>query len=147
MKFTGCMNFYSKINDKLHKKMKPLYDSLRDNIKNHWDNELETLFQQIKISITKDGTLSLSNTNHPFFIAVYSSLIRIGCLLFQMKDKRKLIFIFFKLVFFITSEQNLSTIYLKLFGIVFSQTIYEQNIIGSVHLVTVLNNHKPITPV
>ena len=70
--------------------MNPPYNIQHDDNNFHWNNDLETLFQQIKISITKDFTLTLPNSNHPFFITVESCLIRIGCVLFQMTDKGKL---------------------------------------------------------
>ena len=96
MKFIGSLSFYSKYMDRLHVNMKPLYDSLHDSIKILWNIELETLFQQIKASITKDVTPTLPNTNHPFSNTEDSSLIGIGCVLFQMNDERKLDIISFK---------------------------------------------------
>ena len=83
------MNIYSEIIEKLHVNLKPLYDLLRDCFNFHRNNELETSFQQTKTSITKDVTLTLPNTNHPFFIFVDSSSIGTGCVLFQMSDSDK----------------------------------------------------------
>ena len=60
------MSFYSKYIDLLHVKKKPLYDILQNNSKFHWKKELETLFQQIKTSVTKDFFVAVPNTNHPF---------------------------------------------------------------------------------
>ena len=50
--------------------MKTLSDLLHDNNKFHWNDGLETLFQQIESSLTKDVTLTLPNTNLSFFITV-----------------------------------------------------------------------------
>ena len=50
--------------------MKPLCDLFHDNIKLHWNRELETLCQQFKTSYTKDVTLTLPITNYLFFITV-----------------------------------------------------------------------------
>ena len=52
--------------------MKPLFAlyDLIHNVKFHWNNGLETLFEQIKSSIIKYVTLTLLATNHPFFITV-----------------------------------------------------------------------------
>ena len=70
MSFIGSMKFYSKFFDKLRVNMKTLSDLLHDNNKFHWNDGLETLFQQIESSLTKDVTLTLPNTNLSFFITV-----------------------------------------------------------------------------
>ena len=57
MRFIGSKNFYSNLIDELHVKMKPLYGLFHVIIKLHWNLELKTLFQQIKISFTKDVRL------------------------------------------------------------------------------------------
>ena len=113
--------------------MKVLYDLLEQNIKFHQKNLLKTLIQQIKKTITNDVTLTLPNTNHPFYITVDSSLTGIGCVLFQMDKKGKLDFISFISLFFATNEQQLCTTYRDLIGIVFLLTIYERNFTGSDH--------------
>ena len=58
MKFSGSMNFYYKFIDKPPVFMKPLEEYLHDIVIFHWNNELKTLFRQIKTSITKDVTLT-----------------------------------------------------------------------------------------
>ena len=58
--------------------MKPVYDLLQDYFQFHWNVDLETLVQQIKTSFAKDVTLTLPNTDHPFFFNVDSSLTGIG---------------------------------------------------------------------
>ena len=75
MRFIGSTNFHSKFIEKLHVNLKPLYELLHDNFNFLWNFELETLFQQIKISITKDFILTLPNTYHPIFITVDSSFV------------------------------------------------------------------------
>ena len=76
--------------------MNILCDFLHNNFYFHWNEELETLFQQIKASITKDFTLTLPKTNHAFFfITVDYSFVAIGCVLFQMNDKGKLDVLFY----------------------------------------------------
>ena len=47
-----------------------LCDLLHDNAKNHWNDELLTIFQQIKSSLTKDVTLTLGSGNRSFFNTV-----------------------------------------------------------------------------
>ena len=70
MKFIGTMKFHSEFIDTLYVNMRPLYDLLDGNIQIHWNNELETMFQQIKTYVTRDVTLKLPNTNHPFLFTV-----------------------------------------------------------------------------
>ena len=53
--------------------------------------DLETLLQQYKAPPTKDFTLTLPNTNDQIYITVDSSLIGIGCVIFQMNDEGKLV--------------------------------------------------------
>ena len=79
MRVIGSLNFYSKFLEILYVNMKPLFNLLHDKLISHWNIHLEPLFQQIRISITKDLTLTLPKTNHPFFKTVDSSLKAIGC--------------------------------------------------------------------
>ena len=85
--FIGSMKMYSEYLDKLLIKMKPLYDLLHGKNNFHWDNELETLFHQVKLSIAKVVVLTLPNTNHPFFITVEFSLIGRGVSFSKGKTK------------------------------------------------------------
>ena len=78
IKFIGSTIFHHKSFDKLHVNMRPLFGSLPDNIETHWNIELETLFQQFKASITKNVTLTLPKTNHPFVItALFPDLYKL----------------------------------------------------------------------
>ena len=52
-RFIVSMKFSSKTSDKLPVNLKPLYDSLQDNVEFHWNNESEKVFQQIKTSTKK----------------------------------------------------------------------------------------------
>ena len=55
----------------------------------HWNNQLETPFQQIKTSVKSNVTLTLHN---PTFTTVTFSLTVTGCVPFQMNDEGKLDF-------------------------------------------------------
>ena len=143
-RFNVSMNFYSNFIEKFHVNMKVLCDLLQKNIKFHQKMLLETLIQQIKITITNDVTPTLPNTNHPFYITVDSSLIGIGCVLFQKEEKGKLDFISFISWFFATNEQQLCTTYREAIGIVYLPTIYERNIIDSDNFNNVFIDQKPL---
>ena len=84
---------------------------------------METLFHQIKHSVTKDVTLTLPNTNHPFFINADSPFIGLGCVLFQKQCLKELQNFFVYLDFLLLINKN-STIYRELIGIVYSVTKY-----------------------
>ena len=103
--------FNSKFIAELHMNLKPLFVLLIDNINFHWNDELETLFQHNKISGTKDVPLTLPNINHPFFITKDSSLIGIGCVLFQKNERRKMDFTSYDSRIFTTSKQKFCTTY------------------------------------
>ena len=93
MQFNGSLNFSFEFIDKLHVNKWLMFHSLHYIIIFHWNNELETLFQQLKTSITKDVTLTLPDTKYPNFSTVDSCLIDKGCVPFQMNNKAKIHFI------------------------------------------------------
>ena len=142
IRFIGSTIFHPKSFDKLHNKMRPLFGSLPDNIETYWNIELETLFQQIKPSTTKNVTLTLPKTNNPFVITADSPQICIGYVLFQMNNKGKLDFISYSSRILFTNERKVCTTYREILGILFSLTKKEDNKIGSVHFNNVLNDHK-----
>ena len=127
--------------------MKPLYDLLHDNIKFKWKEELKTLVQQIKSSITDDVTLSLPSTNHPFFNTVVACLTGIGFTLIQINRERNLDIISHKRQIVTINERKLCTKYRELIGVVLSLKLYKNNIFGSDHFTTVLNDHKATSAV
>ena len=48
MQLLESVNFYSKIIEKLHINLKPLYSLLHDDVKFQWTPELEKIFQDVK---------------------------------------------------------------------------------------------------
>ena len=89
MQFFGSVNFYSKFIEKLHINLKPLNTLLHDDVKFQWTPELETIFQDVKNSMTADTKLTIPNTKHPFFITFDASLVGLGAVLFQMNEEKK----------------------------------------------------------
>ena len=51
---------------------------------------LDTLFGRIQTSIATKTSLTLPNTMYPFFITLSGSINNTGCVLFQLKEQRKL---------------------------------------------------------
>ena len=62
MQFLGSVNFFSKIIEKLHINLKPLYTLSHDDVKFQWTPELEKIFQDVENSITADTELTIPNT-------------------------------------------------------------------------------------
>ena len=85
--------------------MKPVYELLHDKVNFYWNNELETLFQQIKRFLSKCVTLNLSIQNHPIFTVDFF-LIGRNCVLFQLMNKGKLDVISYKFRISTTKETN-----------------------------------------
>ena len=75
MQFLGSVNFYSKVIEKLHINLKPLYTFLHDDVNFQWTPELEKIFQDVKNAMTAETELIIPNTKHPFFITVDASLV------------------------------------------------------------------------
>ena len=95
MRFIGSMNFYSEFFGKLRVNMKPLYDLLFDNTKFHWNNKPETLFQQIKTTLTKKFTVTIPNTNSSFLICTFFfNWYRLVLEKWMMREKRKIFLLF-----------------------------------------------------
>ena len=87
------MNFYSKVINKLHISLKPFYTLLHDDISFEWTPDLDKLFNQIKLSLSKDAELAIPNTTHLFYITVDASLVGLGAVLFQPNSKNKMHFL------------------------------------------------------
>ena len=144
MQFFGSVNFYSKFIEKLHINLKPLYTLLHDDIKFQGTPELETIFQNVKNTMTADTELTISNTKHPFFITVDASLVGLGAVLFQMNETKKMKVISYNSRILNTQEQKLSTLDRELLAIVYALQIYEFLIIGSPHPIYIFTDHKPL---
>ena len=144
MQFLGSVNFYSKFIEKLHINLKPLYTLLHDDIKFQWTPELETIFQNVKNTMTADTELTIPNTKHPFFITVDASLVGLGAVLFQMNETNKIKVISYNSRILNTQEQKLSTLDRELLAIVYALQIYEFLIIGSPHPIYMITDHKPL---
>ena len=144
MQFLGSVNFYSKLIEKLHINLKPLYTLLHDDVKFQWTPELETIFQEVKNSKTADTESNIPNTKHPFFITVDASLVGLGAVLFQMNKENIMKIISYNSRILNTQEQKLSTLDRERLAIVYALQIYEFLIIGSPHPIYIFTDHKTL---
>ena len=144
MQFLRSVNFYSKIIEKLHINLKPLYTLLHDDVKFKGTPELEKIFQDVKNSMTADTELTIPNTKHPFSITVDASLVGLGAALFQMNEENKMKVNSYNSRILNTQEQKLSTLDRELLAIVYALQITEFLIIESPHPIFIFTDHKPL---
>ena len=81
---------FSKFINKQHISLKPFYTLLHDDVSFEWISHLDKLFNEIKISLSKDAELAIPNTTDPFYIIVDASLIGLGAVLFQPNSNDKM---------------------------------------------------------
>ena len=143
MQFLGSVNFYSKLIEKLHINLKPLYTLLHDDVKFQWTPELDKIFQDIKNKMTAETELTIPNTKHPVFITVDASLVGFGAVLFQMNENKMRV-ISYNSRILNTQEQKFSTLDRELIAMVYALQIYEFLIIGSPHPIYIFTDHKPL---
>ena len=146
MQLLGSVNFYSKVVEKLHINLKPLYTLLHDDVNFQWTPELEKIFQDVKNAMTAETELTIPNTKHPTFITVDASLDGLGAVLFQMNEENKMTVISYNSLIPNTQEQKHSTSTLdrELLAIVFALQIHEFLILGSPHPIYIFTDHKPL---
>ena len=144
MSFIGALNFYTKLIEKLHINLEPIYDLFHEKTLWKWTDEHETLFHKLKMSLTAEAELTIPNTKHPIFITVDASLIGLGAVLFQLNEDNEMKVISYNPSILNPQEQKLSTLDRKLLDIVHALQIYEFLIIGSPHPIHVFTDHKPL---
>ena len=106
MSFIGALNFYTKFIEKLHINLKPFYNLLHENTPWKWTDEHETLFHNLKMSLSAETVLTIPNTKHPFFITVDAPLSGLGAVLFQLNEGNKMKVISYNSRILNQQEQN-----------------------------------------
>ena len=109
MRFIGSMNFYSKFINKLHFSLQPFCTLLHDDVSFGWTSDLDKLFNENKLSLSKDAELAIPNTTHLFYITVDASVVGLGAVLFQPNAHKKMQVITYNFRISTTQEQKLST--------------------------------------
>ena len=125
MSFISALNFYIKLIEKLHINLKPFCDLLHESTPWKWPEEHETLFQQLKMSLTAETELTIPITKHPFFFTVDASLIGLCAVLFQLNKENKMKVISYNSRILNPQEQKPSTLDRELLGIVNALQIYD----------------------
>ena len=106
MRFLCSINFFSKFLNELHISHKPFSTLFHDNFSFEWTPELDKLFNETKLSLSKDAELAIPNTTHPFYNTVDASLIGLGAILFQPNTYIKMQVIPYNSRNLPTQEQN-----------------------------------------
>ena len=121
-----------------------MFDIYHENTPWKWTDEHETLFQQLKMSLTSETELTIPNTKEPFFITGDASFIGLGAVFFQLNEENKIKIISYNSCILNPQEQKCYTLDRELLGIVHALQIYEFLIIGSPHPTLVFTDHKPL---
>ena len=140
----GSMNFYSKCISKLHLPLKPFYTLLHDDVSCEWTSDLDKLYNEFKLSLSKNAELAIPNTTHPFYITVDASIIGLGAVLFQPNANNKMQVISYNSRILTTQEKKLSTYDRELCAITFALSQYEFIVIGFKSPITIFTDHNPI---
>ena len=122
MRFIGSMNSHSKFINKQHISLKPFYTLLHNDISFEWTPDLDKLFNQIKLSLSKDAELAIPNTTDPVYITVDASLIGLGAVSLQPNSKNKMQIISYNSRILPTQKQKLSTYDRELLPLLFPNT-------------------------
>ena len=126
------------------KKVKPLTSRI-DGFQKLWTKEHQTIFEQMKKTITHKLELTMPDTKKPFYIITDASNIGIGAALLQQHPiEKKMRLISANSRLFTPIEMQLSTLIRECSAIIFALTEYEFLLTGSNHPIILFTDHKPI---
>ena len=143
MKVIGAVNFYTKIIDKIHINLEPIYYLLHETIHGIGPKHLDVFFkhQNPLLLLTQNLSVLLQNIN--FFI-VDVPLNGLAAVVFQLNEDNKMKVRSSKSRILNPQEQKLSKLDCDLLGIVHALQIYEFLIIGSPRPIHIFTDHKPL---
>ena len=110
-----------------------------------WTKEHQTIFEQMKRTITHKLELTMPDTKKPFYIITHASNTGIGAALLQQHPtEKKMRLISANSRLFTSIEMRLSTLIRECSAIIFALTEYEFLLTGSNHPIILFTDHKPI---
>ena len=124
--------------------MKPFYTPLHDDVSLEWTSDLDKLFNEIKLFLSKDAELANPNTTHLFYRTVDASLFGPGAVLFQPNAHNKMQVISYNSRILTTQEQKLSTYDKELCAMTVALYQYEIMVIDSKFAIINFTDHNPI---
>ena len=144
-RYLGTINFLAKYVYGMHPILQPLYNLLHKENDFKWTKEHQTIFEQMKRTITHKLELTMPDTKKPFYIITDASNTSIGAALLQQHPtEKKMRLISANSRLFTPIEMRLSTLIRECSAIIFALTEYEFLLTGSNHPIILFTDHKPI---
>ena len=144
-RYLGTINFLAKYVYGMQPILQPLYNLLHKENDFKWTKEHQTIFEQMKRTITYKLELTMPDTKKPFYIITDASNTGIGAALLQQHPtEKKMRLISANSRLFTPIEMRLSTLIRECSAIIFALTEYEFLLTGSNHPIILFTDHKPI---
>ena len=125
--------------------LQPLYNIIHKENEFKWTKEHQTIFEQMKRTITHKLELTMPDTKKPLYIITDASNTGIGAALLQQHPtEKKMRLISANSRLFTPIEMRLSTLIRECSAIIFALTEYEFLLTGSNHPIILFTDHKPI---
>ena len=125
--------------------LQPLYNLLHKESDFKWTEEHQTIFEQMKRTITHNLELTMPDTTKPFYIVTDASNTGIGAALLQQHPtEKKLRLVSANSSLFTPIKIRLSTLIRECSAIIFPLTECEFLLTGSNHPIVLFTDHKPI---
>ena len=144
-RYLGTINFLAKYVYGMQPILQPLYNLLHKENDFKWTKEHQTIFEQMKRTITNKLELTMPDTKKPFYIITDASNTGIGAALLQQHPtEKKMRLISANSRLFTPIEMRLSTLIRECSAIIFALTEYEFLLTGSNHPIILFTDHKPM---
>ena len=144
-RYPGTINFLAKYVYGMQPILQPLYKRLHKKNDFKWTKEHQTIFEQMKITITHNLELTMPDSTKLFYIITDASNTGIGAALLQQHpNEKKMSLVSANSRLFTPIEMRLSTLIRECSAIIFNLTEYEFLLIGSNHPIVLFTDHKLI---
>ena len=144
-RYLGTINFLAKYVYGMQPILQLLYNLLHKQSDFKWTKEHQTIFEQMKRTITHKLEITMPDTKEPFYIITDASNTGIGAALLQQHPtEKKMRLISANSRLFTPIEMRLSTLIRECSAIIFALTEYEFILTGSNHPIILFTDHKPI---
>ena len=144
-RYLGTTNFLAKYVYGMQPILQPLHKLLHIESDFKWTKEHQTIFEQMKKTITHKLELTIPDTTKPFYIVTDASNTGIGAaLLPQHPTEKKMRLVSADSRLFTAIEMRLSKLIRECSAIKFALTENEFLLTGSNHPIVLFTDHKPI---
>ena len=144
-RYLGTIHFLAKYVYGMQPILQTLYNLLHKESDFKWTKEHQTIFEQMKRTITHNLELTMPDTSKLFYIVTDASNTGIGAALLQQHPTlKKMRLGSANSRLFTPIEMRLSTLIRECLAIIFALTEYEFLLTGSNHPILLFTDHKPI---